>query len=185
MIPTIVSFYTPAYLQQATALRDSLHDFGLDCRIELRPDAGSWFENVRQKPYFIEEQLKRYNDPLCWVDADATIEKKPVLLADLSRYDIAIHYRNGKELLSGTVYFNTTRAAMDIIDSWKSIQLLRTDWAGQRCLERALGHVPRTKIFHLPKEYCQIVAPGKVQMGNPETAVIAHHQASRTFRRKR
>ena len=163
--------------------------FDIPCDCAFPPHRGTWLENEKLKPTVIKEMLLKHKCPVTYVDADATIEQYPLLLDDLSKYDLGVHYFdwykfwrnvNGntrRDILGGTIYFAYNEKVLQFIDSW--IALNREDMEGLNLLLPARADL---KIFPLPIEYCAIEKPdGKVPawIVNP---VIVHHQASRQYR---
>lgn len=174
--PVYVSFYTPEYKPFADELEYSLNMFKL--KYEIRPikSFGKWELNCNYKPVFIKEMMEKYNQPVVWLDADATVESYPTLF-DNTTADIAVHFRNGVELLSGTIFFNNTPKAKELIDIWEkrakeqpheldqvSLAYAKTCWKGE--------------VKRLPERYCNIF-----DLMNIPNPVITHHQASRKYRR--
>src|SRR5687768_4455304 len=103
MPPTFVSFYTPAYAAEAAGLVETLAAFDLPHDVRAAPDLGSWTANCNHKPAFLEEMRSEHpGRALVWVDSDARIRQTPDLFDTLD-CDFACHWRNGVELLSGTM----------------------------------------------------------------------------------
>jgi len=182
----VIAYYTDNYKKHAARLVDSCREFGIDYRIENIPSKGKWLDNCAYKPTFIKAMLKKLKQPVLYVDADAEFKEYPKLL-DYLECDIAYHTidwgsiyesrRGDFELLSGTLYFNDTKPAHDILDEWESacdgtrFDQLELD----RIMNAKRGYMGDLdlRVYDLGSEYCHIKDFTK---GTP---VILHHQASR------
>src|SRR5579863_10531217 len=79
MQPIFISFYTPAYADEAAGLIASLDQFGLRHDVQPITSAGNWISNCAVKPFFIRDMLRKYSgSPVVWVDADARIIRPPI-----------------------------------------------------------------------------------------------------------
>lgn len=182
-----VSFYTPNYRAYAAELRSCLVRLALWHDLEEVPCQGGFLQNVRYKPTFILRKMEEHPEAgaVVWVDADALINRVPVLFEKITR-DFAVHFmklpgkRTGSELLSGTVFIRNTEKCRGMMREWiaalaadKSPRLLKPE---QQVLQRILPKLGIT-VQTLPRDYCWIVRPH-------DTAIptIEHHQASRESR---
>jgi len=181
MKPLFVSFYTPTYEEEANGLRASLDAFGLDHSIVAVPSRGDWIKNCAFKPAFLLRMMgARPGRALVWIDADGRVKKYPVIFNSLD-CDFAAHWRNGEELLSGTMYFAPTVAARMLLEKWQvRIQLHPGVW-DQRALAEIVDPRPDwLRVTKLPASYTRIFdAP---DMCDSADTVIEHRQASRKFR---
>lgn len=179
MKPLYISFYTcgTPYESEAMELGHTCWDLGLETLILGIPNCGNWTANCARKPHFIRDHMRR-DRPLVWLDADARVRQYPALFDSLE-CDFAAHWRHGAELLSGTTYWGPTENARKLADAWCVEQSKHPREWDQRVLQRVIerGDVPGLIIRHLPKEYTAVWDDPK--MGNEETWVISHHQASR------
>ncbi len=124
--PLFVSYYTPAYADEARGLVASLDRFGLPYHVSEQRDHGTWERNCQMKAAALLEA--RGGDfattPTVWLDADARLEQTPALFLHYlkSGYDFAGHWHaraDGRiELLSGTVYFAATARATELLNAW-------------------------------------------------------------------
>lgn len=177
MTPLYVSFYTPDYAGEAAELVATLDAHGLEYVVTAMPSAGNWVANCGRKPYCIRSAMALYpGRPIIWLDADARVRQYPALFDGLD-CDFAAHWRHGTELLSGTLYFNPTAAALSLVDAWIREQDRRRGEWDQRVLADVVAGMTGLKTLDLPWGYCRIF-DGKEQ-GEP---VIEHMQASRRFR---
>lgn len=174
--PIYVSFYTPEYKSYADNLEASLRRFGLKYEIRQIQSLGKWEKNCNFKPVFIAEMMEKYNSPIVWLDADATVESYPTLF-DNTLSDIAVHFRNGHELLSGTVFFNHTTKSKDLIRMWCNESMKKPNELDQDLLRYAMSCWDG-KVKRLPDRYCNIF--DLMNIANP---VITHWQASRKYRK--
>lgn len=177
----IVAYYTEGngYKDEADKLIESLlkfkgRDFTLD--IEAVKDFCSWDKNTGYKPTFIKRKLQEYKKPIVYLDVDAVVREYPSLFDEID-CDIACHYRDNEELLSGTLYFNYTDKALSVLDEWiKTIGSLDLE---QRCLQYVLDQRKDVRVHKLPASYTQIF-DSMAHNGKP---VIEHFQASRRLRK--
>jgi len=188
-----VSFCTKGIYEKVikTYLIPSLKKFGLNYDIEYIKNKGSWRENIQYKPILIYNMLLKYKCPIVSLDADAIIEKNPLLFKSLTDCDYACHFydwglwynKPGKEeMLGGTQYFNYNNKVITLVKEWMKQQKIQHTWA-QKVLEGLLNQNKNIKIYRLPIEYC-FIKTGK----HPEirkNAVIYHNQVSRQYRNKR
>ena len=176
-MPTVVAYFSPAYKDEADRLIDSLRPWGLKREIVPIPGFGSWINNVRYKPTFLLEMLDKVEGPLLYLDADATVDRYPSLF-DGMEGDIAVHLRNGRELLSGTIYLNNTDATRSLLKLWERECKDNPDKWDQRCLQTVLGN-NQFIVRDLPPEYCAIFDRMPEAGDHP---VITHWQASRRLK---
>lgn len=188
--PTFLSYHTDdaLYSAHAARLRRSLALHGLPHRIESVAAGASWMQATQHKAKFLREMRDVLKGPIVWTDADSTIERAPVLFEGLKGYDIAIHKRAGRELLSGTIWFADTKRADAFLDAWLAEILKHPhEWdqgAAQRVITKGL--VKGLRVLDLPPEYCCIKdGPAAMVADCPaDGPVILHHQASREARRR-
>lgn len=183
--PIITSFYTKAtgYEQQVKHLKMTLKRFNLENDIEGIDDLGNWHKNTYYKVHFIKRMLdKHIGRPIVFVDADAKIRNNPVLFNDMD-CDFACHFRHGKELLSGTLYFNNTDGARYLIEKWlEEDKKYPTTHMPQKNLRAVFDRYQNDiKWKALPVEYCMIFDTRIRRRKNP---VIEHFQLSRKYKTK-
>lgn len=189
-MPIIISFYTEhtPYKQEAERLIESLRVLGLRHFIIAEPSKGSWIKNCAHKAIFIQRTLKELKEPVLWLDADATVEKYPVLFDTIEADFAAFRKRmvsGGRELLSGTLYFRPCDNVELLLASW-ILQCAKAPglW-DQRALALAWKEMPdkiKPKTLWLPQGYCKIF--DRMWREEPKIEYILHHQASRRLRRK-
>jgi hypothetical protein len=185
----IISYYTvdTGYEKEVENLIDSLELFRLSYVIVGIRSLGSWQKNTHYKVQFIKEMLKKFKQPLVFLDADAVVKQDPVLFNDLvGNCDIAVHYRDNSILLSGTIYLEPSDATFELLDLWKKLNEKNPKAYEHNNLSVTINTklsikeqlVEQLKLFKLPPTYAQIFDFMKDE-GEP---VIEHHQASRKFR---
>jgi hypothetical protein len=170
-------------------LLPTLKKFNLPYDIDYIETKKSWMENIQYKPTFLKNMLLKHKCPIVSLDADATIEKDPVLFNTISEHDIGAFYLDWKmwyssrydkkELLGGTLYFNYNDKVLAFLDKWIQKQNEKMQWA-QRVLQQLVLENPDIKIYSLPIEYCFIDSNKFPNL--KKEAVIIHHQLSRKYR---
>lgn len=181
-----VTFYTPDYEDVALRLGQSCQAHGVPMRLEHMESTGSWVANCALKPLAIQRAMSAFRKPIVWIDADAVVRGYPNLFDRLvgSDYDFACHFRTHnpkreRELLSGTLFFNTTKNSMRLIDRWVAQQDKCKDHWDQHTLHHVVKQMPELKVFELPASYTQIFDT----MKHNGTPVIEHFQESRKHKK--
>lgn len=178
---TVVSFYTlkTPYEDEVETLIASCERFGLMHDIRGVPNQGSWLANCAYKAEFLEAVRDELDGPIVWLDADAEVKQYPVAFDVLSgSADVAVHYKDGKELLSGTVWLDDSRGARRLLAAWTERCRRKPDVWDQKHLQDAVGVVSGLSLHRLPAPYCLIYD----SMAKYGPAVIEHHQASRRLK---
>jgi len=180
----VVSYFTVKtdYEKEVLNLIRSLEKWRLDYKITGIYSKGGWFQNIAYRPIFIKNTRAELPDrPLVWLDADAVVQQDPVLFDKLGEmgYDMAVHYKGGKELLGGTIWFSTGPMINRLIDLWVDYQKYERFKKEQQNLQEVLRTHKEFRIYNLPATYTQIFDLMK-DAGDP---VIEHFQASRRFKR--
>ena len=177
----VVSYFTlgTAYEERAKNLRDSLERLGIPYDIEGIHNLGSWEKNCANKGSFILEKMKQHpSKNIVWIDADAEVKQDPKIFERIKQH-VAVHYKDHKELLSGTVFFRNTQQSRGIVAQWRDLCRQSPKKWDQKVLEQVLSlHRFVLKVKKLPPSYCQIFDTMK-HHGDP---VIEHYQESRKSR---
>ena len=170
-------------------LLPTLIKFNLNYDIEYIENKGSWINNVQHKPTFLKNMLLKHKCPIVSLDADATIEKNPILFETLTDYDMGFHYLDWrmwyrksydkKELLGGTMYVNYNDKVLKFLNQWIIEQSKKIEYA-QKVLQPLILNNTDLKIYELPLAYCFIDC-SRFPILKKE-AVIIHHQKSRLYR---
>ena len=177
----IVSFYTlnTGYEDEIENLLDSINKFDLTYWISGIKSLGSWDANTKYKVQLIKEALSHKNYNIVYVDADAIIKQYPVAFETINK-PMAMHYRNGKELLSGTLFFKPCAITSKVLDMWEQLCIENPKSWDQTLLKRAIQLLGAEKyVQQLPASYCKIFD----LMSDVENPVIEHYQASRKYKR--
>ncbi|MCP5505549.1 MAG: hypothetical protein H7A38_01525 [Chlamydiales bacterium] len=192
MFPTIISFYTEntPYEEEIKGLIESCKKYNLPYSVDPLPNFGSWERNCCFKPKYILKKLIDLNGPVLWIDADGIVYQKPTLFDTLDA-DIAVRVietipdDHPSKILSGTLFFNYTPEAIQVLQEWdeETEVLLKNDpklW-DQISLRNVLLR-SKANIYPLDVRYCQIYN----QINDKESlekAFIIHFQASRTLQK--
>jgi len=178
--PLIVSFYTDAYAPLAKQLEGCARRWGLDCDIRHIQSRGSWQQNTQYKAQFILEMMQGHPDrDILWLDADAAILAYPVLFDDFAG-DVGVHYKDGVELLSGTLFLRNKAAVRGLVLAWiveNKNNPAKWDQANLQKVIEDSGDDDEVLVVGIPPEYTCIF--DRLEMGEP---VIEHLQASRQLK---
>lgn len=173
--PIVVSFFTEEYNNHAYKLFRSIRKFGLEHEIHKVNKFKSWTIGTQYKAIFLQQMLERFpGRNLLWIDADGIIKQYPTLF-DNFEGDLGVHFRNGSELLSGTIYLKNNSKVKSLINKWIFNNNTDQNKWDQRGLQEALSGWNGT-VVNIPAEYTKIF---DLMSG---TAVIEHFQASREVR---
>lgn len=175
---TVVCFYTydTPYEEEAKQLKDSCIKFGIPVVIYGYQTRGSWVKNAGIKAGFLSRVLDELQTDILYLDADARV-RQPLDLFKSFKADIGVHYRDGKELLSGTIYLRNNDAVKSLIKDWLETQSKNPDSWDQKILQAVLPK-HNLDVFKLPATYCCIF--DKMRSFGPP--VIEHMQASRRLK---
>ena len=178
------AFYTKGtpYEREARKLKKSCIKFNIPLHLVGIEPKATWAQNCGQKPRIILETLLEHPDTnVVYLDSDARIMRPPELFDSFSG-DIGVHYLNGHELLSGTIFLRNTDGVKDLVALWITAQENNPEawdqWVLQDCLRRFGPHLG-IKVMTIPATYCQIHDIMKLA-GKP---VIKHMQASRAYKK--
>jgi hypothetical protein len=169
------------YTKTVEPLIASLERHGLPYVVYRFPNTGDWKKNTFLKVRACRRALLEHPDrSIVFLDADAEVVETPKLFNTLSaRADFAAHFTRGNALLlSGTIFFNNTRAALRLLDEWERRQYmaLRGD---QDALDMAISHCRDhgLRAVHLPPAYTRVN-----EAMHHTRSVIAHCLAHRLGR---
>ena len=182
-----ISFFTEGYEDVADKLIASLKLQGLIYDVEFVHTKGAWLKNVQFKPSFILKMLKKYAkaDAVVWIDADAIVNHYPKLLFDMN-CDMAVHHKDGRELLSGTMYWAVNDRSQKALESWIAQCKKEPDQWEQRVLQHMMkaNLLPKLVVGELPTDYCKIFDSWeRADRGRKVIPIIEHFQHSRQIRR--
>ena len=185
------SFYTMTpprdYTDIAKELTESLERWKLPHEVLPVEDKGSFHANVRFKPRFILQQMQEHTDRkyVCWIDADAVVVRMPTAFYRLYA-DLAVHWRDGVELLSGTMLWRNTPRIRQFLESWikqcENGLNQHLTCPEQQILQKMLPDT-NLQVFNLPTEYCKIFDRVEINdLGRTVDPIIIQNQASRKVR---
>ena len=181
----IVSYYTrnTSYELEAKKLMESLEKLGLPYEVEVIDTLGSWQKNTHYKAIFIRRMMEKHDEDVVFLDADCVVRRYPKLFDEINAYeyvaDIAVHYFQGKQLASGTLYFANCPFVQALVDSWIEENKKNPNGFDQKNLQNVLERGWKNlTVFHLPPEYCKIFD----LMADVKDPVIEHFQASRRLK---
>jgi len=198
MIP-IITFYTPEYKQEAEQLGRTCASFGLNFKSYEKPSKGSWVVNCTMKADVILEALDEFQTGVVWVDADGRIRSFPYLFNNLKDFDFGCYWipnvwnkpRNTKlkpwslgneALAGGTMYFNDTPIAKDLIRAWKEESQNNSDRWEQQSLQKVWENFNNNglRTCNFPQSYCKVFDCKWFE--SESEIVVEHMQASRRLK---
>lgn len=143
---------------------------------------GRWNLNIYQKAHVIRDMLRKHSDVnVVWLDADAEVLRYPTLFDEIAG-DFACHFRRGKGLSSGTMFFRNNGRIAELVNAWIAAIELHPQHGTiteQKVLQGLLPAHPNVEVERLPLAYSMIFDREQV----PEP-VIVHHQASRRLKKE-
>ncbi len=173
-----IAFYTDEYEAQSKELVASGKLFGIDVETVRYNNTGEWVRNAALKSSFILDMMEKYlhQEWILYVDADARFRQYPKLF-DTFEGDLGVHYRRGRELLSGTIFLHNTREVRAFIMSWVIRQWKNPREWDQKILQECIK-LSDINVVKIPAAYTQIFD----KMAKHGKPIIEHMQASRTLR---
>jgi hypothetical protein len=179
----VVSFYTrdTGYeIEIQDRLIPSLEELGVAHDVVGVESRGTWRLNIFQKPYVIRDMLAKHaGTNIVWLDSDAVLVRRPEAF-DCTQADFACHFRWGRKLSSGTMFFRNNDRIKNLVEDWISTIEMHPDLGEtteQKLLHSILPHHPEIEVDELPLAYSMIF-DGE-QISDP---VVVHYQASRRLR---
>ena len=175
----VISFYTTdsPYEEEIKNLVSSCEKFGVEIETRGYPNRGKWELNCAIKPEFILDAFENTTKDLLFIDADGVMVSRPLLFEDF-KADIGVHYKDGKELISSTIYIKHTKAAHKVLLHWAQAQQHNATW-DQKVLQEVLKKLSEEVVVeNLPPEYTKILG-----MMSGVVPIIQQNQASRRFKK--
>jgi len=170
------SFFTrnTIYEEQVYKLIASLEKFNLPYYIEgIDQFSSNWRDICGYRGKFIVNVMEKFNDDVCWLDADAIINQPPKELLT-TKADITFYFRNNCEVLLGTSLFKNTKEVKSLLLKWtNTIENSKNRNISQFVFKQLLSSTKLTTHF-LPESYCHIF-----DKYITTTPVITHYQLSR------
>jgi len=192
--PLVIAYYTidTPYEAEAEVLKLSLESVGYSYQICAIPNLGSWQKNTQYKAIFIQYMLEK-NDgrPLLYLDVDAVMVQHAVLLDDLKADIAAVHFANGNELLSGTLYLGNTQQCKRVVNKWiylneqypETLPNGREAW-DQRTLALAIDRIEGLTFVELPQNYTWIVELTQKRCPDITNPIIMHTRGAKRFKNR-
>lgn len=197
---TVITFYTPEYKQEAELLTESCIKYSIPIKSYPKPSKGSWVHNCTMKAEVILDALREFNSGVLWVDADGRFKNKPDIFENLYDYDFGCYWipnvwnqpkniklkpwsRGNEALAGGTLYFNNTEIAKELILAWKQeSENNPTRWE-QQSLQKVWENfdIKGLRTFNMSQSYCKVFDCKWFEPEKP--IVIEHTQASRRLKR--
>lgn len=106
------------YEEQAKRLKNSLNRLNLDHYVEGLPGKNSWVENCAQKASFVKSVREQSDRPICWLDADAVVIKRPETLMAF-KSDFGVLAWDGWQFSGGQILFGTSKKARILVRRWE------------------------------------------------------------------
>jgi FkbM family methyltransferase len=141
------------------------------------PKVNKWVSACALKPIFIHRWLTESALDVLYVDVDARFERYPQLFNHFTQ-DLGVHFKDGRELLSGTLYFKNCAQVRELVYQWAIRQIENPQKWDQVVLQEILPVFLENglRVAQLPPSYCLIFD----LMAHHGPAVIRHLQASRS-----
>jgi len=159
-LPIYITYATPDYTPYMVELVESLLSIGIPKERIVASNAyidGDWFERVKYKPRYVQEVMQKHPEtPVCWLDADAVIERKPILIEQCTADIAAAPRPHHNKYSGGILFFNATPIAAKIVKEW----IVLTDKADNLAPDEysitslILKHRKRIAFQELPITYC-------------------------------
>lgn len=199
--PIVIGFYTEgtSYEVEIRRMVASTKAFGYETAIYGYESLGGWQVNCYHKPALILRAMDGFEPgtPLLYLDADAEIVQRPVLIEELcdnQSVDLGVVYtdwskyatmsKDNLELTSAMIYMRNTPGAREVVSRWL-VECERalaegSDLVDDRHFQTVLdGDISDIVVVRkLPDTYSQIFD----FMASGGGAVIRQHQASRRFK---
>ena len=173
----ITSFYTPdwKYPKFAKQLLSDCEQLGLRHYIVEKESKGDYAKNCNIKPFFIKEMLEKFKKPILWVDVDGSITSVPELLYsdEILQYDVAANRPawNANKVHVGSMWFNYTKSAADLVDAWcESVSMGGVDDGQFNSIWNK--YKDSIRFYELPSKYFVILK--SLNSDIPEDSCIVH-----------
>jgi len=194
----VVSFFTgEPYRQEAARLERSLQAVQMPYYLrEIPLRCENWHRAVSLKPAYLHQCWHSLHTPLLYVDVDAVVHQNCEDYFNGLDCDFAAHWfqgpsggynrnRNDNWFLSGTMFFNTTPKANELLIAWLQVNKKKQtqgiwEGGGQANLAQVLleKRVKDLRVHRLPGRYCYVFdKPWAYPEGEPR--IIEHLIASR------
>lgn len=180
------------YEAEAGRLISSLIDHRMAFHVDALPKAESWDHAVAQKPFAIKRAMAMYpGERILFVDVDAWFHRPVFHDSEMQGCDFGAHWfqgpsggyenRNDDRMLSGTMFWNRTPKAEELLERWITENQNVFEGGGQANLERCLGKVAGLNVHRLTGRWCRVFDKPQFYAAN-EPTWIEHTIASRENR---
>lgn len=182
----IVGCYTAGdYAREAEErLLPSVRALGLAHDVREIKSLGSWVKNGFACQLFLRDMhVEKPDADFLFLDVDAMVRSDPWPFLSALECDVAGHWFDGRELLTGTLYLPAGQRRGELLDCWIARNERYPEVWDQKNLQTLLEQDSSFRVIKLPAEYCTIfdtqrrITPGIVP-------VIEHHQASRRLKNR-
>lgn len=200
-IPTVITFYTPEYSEEANNLLKTCDLFSVPIKMYPKSSKGSWVHNCTMKAEVILSALDEFKNGVVWVDADGRFKNYPKLFEQLENYDFGCYWipdvwnqprnanlkpwnRGNEALAGGTLFFNNTQISLDLIQAWKIESEANPSRWEQQSLQKVWEEFDTKglRTFSFPQSYCKVFDCKWFELEQP--VIIEHTQASRRLKGK-
>lgn len=168
-----------------------------------KENKGSWVKNCTMKAEVVLTALNELKCGVVWTDADARFRAEPKLFEQLESYDFGCYWipnvwnkpsnehlrpwgsdRGNEALAGGTMFFNNTKIAIEMIHDWKKESEANPTVWEQQSLQKVWDKYDKQglKTFNFPQSYCKVFDCSWFE--KEEAVVIEHMQASRKMRKQ-
>jgi hypothetical protein len=204
---SVVTFYTPEYTKEATEWRTTCNEYLQSGAVQYpfksyeKPSKKSWVHNCTMKAEVILNAIFELNSGVVWTDADARFKAYPQLFEQLHDYDFGCYWipevwnkpqnirlkpwsRGNEALAGGTLFFNNTQIAIDLIYAWKKQSEENPTVWEQQSLQKVweIFDNKGLRTFNFPQSYCKVFDSNWFE--EPKPIIIEHTQASRRLKRE-
>jgi hypothetical protein len=170
----VVSCYPRAYGDDhAQQLCEELAEFDIAHHIEAIDTAEGEYIGASEKTAFILRMWQEHDEPLLFIEADATLSEPPLLPSNLD-CDIALHKWNRWEMSARTLFLGRSPAAEALLQNWHHIATAYPPvWEGyllDQAWSLTSSQLPLDTVW-LPRSYH---APTE-DVGTPRHTTIIHN----------
>lgn len=164
------------------------------------PSKKSWVHNCTMKAEVILKAMEELKCGIVWTDADARFCNFPNKFNELENYDFGCYWipdvwnqpknaalkpwsRGNEALAGGTLFFNNTSIAKELILAWKKESEANPSRWEQQSLQKVWEEFDNKglRTYNFPQSYCKVFDCKWFEPEQP--VVIEHTQASRRLKR--
>lgn len=132
----------------------SAEKVGLETKVFVANDLGTWKKNTEQKSEYIRLAMEEFpGEDILWVDADSEFVRRPTEIVNLSAHYEAALYMERSTVWGCTMFLRNSDFSRRLLDRWDE-QIKRTPrFSADSNLLYVLRKYPSTKIYPLPPSY--------------------------------